>query len=335
MKYDISIIVPIYNSEKTLEKCINSIVTQKDFSKMQLLLIDDGSLDGSKMICDRYLSKYNNIQLVSRENRGANYSRKEAFQLTEGKYIGFVDSDDWISEDMFSGMYHKAEETNCDVVICSYYEEGLICKENKLKYDGLYDKEKLKKMIYPSLIADGTFFGCAVDGALWNKLFKRELLEKYIMSSDDLLVMGEDKAILVPSILQANLVCFMSEFFGYHYFIQDNSISRSYKQDFFEKCKRWKKYMLNICADFEEDYTSQIDIYFIALVVSSVINECRFKLSESKNILTQVVNDEEVVNSIQRIDYSRFHFRAKIITLLIKRKQVALLRLLFKIKEKE
>ena len=129
----ISIIVPVYNAELYLDRCINSVLNQT-YKEFELILIDDGSTDSSLSICYDYASKDSRIVVLSKKNEGAGLARNEGLKIAKGDYIGFVDSDDYISPDMYREMYRKAIENDADIVQCGYLKvdekDNIIAKSN-------------------------------------------------------------------------------------------------------------------------------------------------------------------------------------------------------------
>lgn len=184
MQPKVSIIVPVYNTEKYLEKCLNSLVNQT-LGDVQVVVIDDGSKDSSPEIIRQFQDKYpEKMVCIRKENGGQASARNMAFALCEGEYIGFLDSDDYVSVQMFEKMYCKAKETDADYVACGYtdvceedgkiivlkdYVASKVCKETKdMFFDALvspflhlYRAEILKKtgVMFPEgLIYEDTAF---------------------------------------------------------------------------------------------------------------------------------------------------------------------------------
>lgn len=121
MKPKISIIIPVYNVERYLDKCIKSILNQT-FKEFELILINDGSTDNSKSICDYYSKKYDEINVIHKENEGQASARNIGLDIAKGEYIGFVDSDDFIEEDMFEELYKSCIEYDSDIAIIGLRE---------------------------------------------------------------------------------------------------------------------------------------------------------------------------------------------------------------------
>ena len=120
----ISIIAPVYQSERYLEILINSIINQT-YLDWELLLIDDGSTDGSAEICDTYAQKDNRIRVVHKANGGVASARNKAMEMAGGEYLAFADSDDWVEPDWLERLYTTAREQEADIVVCDFYERAL------------------------------------------------------------------------------------------------------------------------------------------------------------------------------------------------------------------
>lgn len=213
----LSIIVPVYNVEKYLSQCIKSILYQT-FTDIEIILVDDGSTDKSGNICDAYAAKDPRVKVIHQENKGLVNARKTGLKAASGKYIGYVDGDDWIEPNMYERMHWKMTEEQVDVVMCGRYEDT----ENMQKpvyhgvSEGRYDKSMLMKSVYPHMIADGSFFKWGVFPGVWDKLFKKDCLEKYQMEVDERLTMGEDAACTYPCLLNADSIYVLEECL-YHY----------------------------------------------------------------------------------------------------------------------
>lgn len=168
----ISIIVPVYNTEKYLKKCIDSIVNQK-LSELEIILINDGSTDMSLNILRDYESKYDNIILINKENEGQGVARNKALDISRGNYIAFVDSDDFIEPNMLELMYNKIIDENLDMVISNYKyvnESGQQIKDNNiiLSENEIIDTLECMKRFLITNTIEG--FSC-------NKLFKKSLFD--------------------------------------------------------------------------------------------------------------------------------------------------------------
>ena len=140
----ISIIIPIYKVEQYLDKCIQSIINQT-YKNLQIILVNDGSPDNCGKICDEYALKDNRIEVIHKINGGLSDARNVGIGRAKGKYIGFVDSDDYIEKDMYENMYNLLEERNADVCICNFY--NVIENNNIIKNpnNGIQEYNKIGK----------------------------------------------------------------------------------------------------------------------------------------------------------------------------------------------
>lgn len=165
----ISIIVPVYNVEKYLEKCVDSIIKQT-YKNIEIILVDDGAKDNSGKICDELKEKDNRIKVIHKPNGGLSDARNAGLKIAKGEYIGFVDSDDYIAEDMFETLYNLNKENDSDISIVSYYEiyNG--------KVIGVRESDKLEILNRTEAIKE-LLVDAKIQSYAWNKLFKRELFE--------------------------------------------------------------------------------------------------------------------------------------------------------------
>lgn len=213
----ISIIVPIYNIEQYLSQCIESIIAQT-YTDIEIILVDDGSTDKSGGICDKYAAMDNRIQAIHKPNGGLVSARKAGILASRGEYVTYVDGDDWIEPDMYKTMYEIITSQNVDIVMCGRYEDT--GKVSRPVFQGLpegrYDKQALLDDIYPHMIIKDAFFDWGLFPGVWDKLFRRECVEKFQLEVNDELTMGEDAACAYPCLLSAESIYILHECL-YHY----------------------------------------------------------------------------------------------------------------------
>lgn len=213
----ISVIVPIYNIQEYVGQCIESICGQS-CKNLEIILVDDGSVDESSDICNRYAEKDSRIKVLHKQNEGLVRARKDGLSAATGKYIAYVDGDDWIEPDMMQSLYTILTEQNVDIVMCGWYEDtGNIQKEafHGIQ-EGWYGRKELKEKVFPHMIANGAFFEWGIFPGMWGKLYRRKALEEFQKEVDDRVVMGEDAACTYPCILNAGSI-YMWHKCLYHY----------------------------------------------------------------------------------------------------------------------
>lgn len=173
----ISVVVPVYNIEKYLDRCVKSIVEQT-YSKLQIILVDDGSKDGSAALCDRWQEKDERIEVYHKENGGAFTARNLGITKAVGEWIIFIDGDDYLELEMLERMHQSAIETDSDAAICSFFSESPDTKEitTIVNIPGGYFAV-VNGIAAAHSILDRSV-PCNVDVVAWNKLFRREIIEK-------------------------------------------------------------------------------------------------------------------------------------------------------------
>lgn len=197
MKPTVSVIVPVYNAEKTLRRCVDSILNQ-EYTDLELLLMDDGSSDGSGAVCDEYRAKDPRVRVVHKENTGVSDTRNQALALAEGTYLQFLDSDDWITPDATRLLVRAAQENQCDLVIADFYRVvgERLSHKGDIDETGVMTREEFAGHMMENP-ADFYY------GVLWNKLFRRELVERYRLRMDEKISWCEDFMFNLEYILHA------------------------------------------------------------------------------------------------------------------------------------
>lgn len=215
MNPKVSIIVPVYNVENFIHECINSILKQT-FTDFELILVDDGSVDLSGAICDDYSKQDKRIKVIHKENGGQSSARNRGIEAAKGDYIGFIDSDDWISDEMYMILYTKAIDTNADIIACNIIMHNkdltnhLYCDKAD---DSFYDRNSAMNELY--LNERLTFSPC-------NKLYKKELFKGISFKEGYIL---EDMDFAYRIIHQANTIYYTGEAL-YHYRYNHESTMR-------------------------------------------------------------------------------------------------------------
>lgn len=213
----LSVIIPAYNCDKYIERCIKSIQKQS-FKPKEIIVIDDGSKDRTEEICKRLQQENKNLIYKKVENGGCSSARNIGLKMATGKYIAFLDSDDWIDARMYEKMLEKAEESKADIVICGYKKIGEI--GNLLS--SVKGPNYLNKMDYIDTTKE--WFS-----APWNKLYKKSLLEKNKIAFLEGTSIGEDMFFNFLSFYVAEKIVGIEEVL-YNYYMNTNSISNDYKK---------------------------------------------------------------------------------------------------------
>lgn len=215
----ITVIIPIYNCEKYLERCLESVISQT-YKNLEILLINDGSTDNSKKICDYYLCKDSRIKLINKENSGVSDTRNVGIKEAGGDYIAFVDADDFIEYDMYEKMLKKSVENNCDMVFCDYIEfnDKGIANSESISVNEFVKTRDLKYFIA----------GKNTDrlmGSIWRILFKKNVVENLRFNKD--IILGEDLLFVLQALSNNKKISSVNEKL-YHYYFQSSDNYKKY-----------------------------------------------------------------------------------------------------------
>ena len=152
----VSVIVPVYNVEDYLPKCLETLVNQT-LGDMEIIVVNDGATDGSQAVIDSFVSRYHNVKSLIKPNGGLSDARNYGMPYATGEYIGFVDSDDYVEQDMYMLLYKKAVENNYDIVECDLFHDYANCRDAEYGTE-YYDRKKTDKDIRYGCVAFGFKF---------------------------------------------------------------------------------------------------------------------------------------------------------------------------------
>ena len=321
----LSIIVPIYNAEKTLNKCIDSIITQ-EYRDLEIILVDDGSRDNSLEICNEYAQRDGRITVHHKENAGLVAARKTGVELASGEYIGFVDSDDFIDTDMYSKLMEQAQEHESDIVVGGLvldYSDHTVKKCNAIPA-GYYGESDMRSEIVPRMLTYSGFLEFGIIPGVVVKVFKKEILEKALPKVPDNINIGEDVSITAHAFGAASSVSIIPSA-SYHYVQYEGSMIHKFNPKRFDYIRNL--YNCLVTAE-SEDYKKQIPLY-MSWMIFGVIAECvkksGYTKKEIKKYLLNVLNDDITKESLKNADTSRISNKDKIKIFLMRYKLVGAL----------
>ena len=256
MNYKVSVIVPVYNTENYINICIQSLLDQT-LDSLEIILLDDGSSDQSGLICDQYALKHKNICVYHLENGGPSRARNIGIKKANGKYIGFVDSDDYVEKNMFFLLYEEAERKKSDIVMCSYaIDNGKSVYEIKMDYKSEYNghAEIVDGLCsaYSTRYHNGLYSVC-------NKLFNYNFLKENRICFNEELIRSEDAWFVFESLKVADKVGFLNKSL-YKYRQVASSTMHTIQADRYERSKRFRQKLeqedkkLGISIDYNEFY---------------------------------------------------------------------------------
>ena len=293
----ISAIVPVYNVEKYLERCVNSILIQT-YENFEIILVDDGSEDQSVEICDKFAQEDNRIEVIHRENGGLSSARNAGMKIAEGKYIVFIDSDDDIEANMFELMIQAAEENKADFVMTDYIR---ILKNNRKFLEtsniqgGLYEKKDMIQYIYPALImGENIDYGPIL--AVWHCIYNRTFLIKNNITFAEDVRWSEDNLFSAMVGYCANRFVYLKGKGLYHYYQNPGTITTSYREGAWDVYKRMNEYMTSYFENKKDyDFEYQLKLHLIYYACNVISLECR----HAQNMRSAKLNVQRILRDVK------------------------------------
>lgn len=300
--YKVSVIVPIYNGEKYLRTCLDSLANQT-LKGTQVIMVNDGSIDNSENVCLEYTEKYLNFQYHYKENGGSASARNVGLEYATGEYIGFVDSDDSVEPDIFEKMYYAAIKNKADIVYNVMRDGKTICKfPFFVPKAGLYNSFDMKTKILPELLPhpnkNGTFR--SLDWGNWSKIIKREVIKdnhiRYYKKSRRC----EDLCFAFECTIHADSYYVMEPEPLYHYTPSDTSKSRHYTKNMWRSISLLMRYLIELGNSYKEyDFSEAIQYCILYFCVIVIRNEA-FGPKDSGQMqrIQEIINDDLCKNSL-------------------------------------
>ena len=308
--YKVSVIVPIYNCENYLKKCIDSIVNQT-LSDIEIILVNDGSKDKSGEIADEYAKNDNRIKVIHQKNSGPSVARNKGISVANGKYIGFVDSDDYIEITMYEELYNSINNKNIEVAMCSYREKYLYNETEeiikaKLDTNKIYDKEGIKHNII-STFSKNDNYGFY---SLCNKLYLKDWLSGENLTIDTNRDHGEDWWFNINVFSKLNSFVYIDKALYNYVHSNNNSLMVKYRENQFDLFLDGRLKMKEIIPKEYMDYDefNKRFVYEFSAYIIRTFKEVED--SKKRNLLIRnVLNNEEVKESCKNLSGLPIHFK--------------------------
>lgn len=330
----VSVIIPIYNVEKYLVRCVESVLGQT-LQDIEVILVDDGSPDGSPKMCDEYEAKDSRIKVIHKENGGLASARNAGMDVAEGEYIFFIDSDDWIDANTLEELVDIAVKYQVDFVrFRPMYagwpgrEDGSLCDfgtEKGMK-EGVYTKEGIIREIYPRLFATPELtLGVIV--AAWRSLYLRSFMEKNCLRFDEEVRYSEDTIFSAKVVRAANSFFYLDGARYYHYFYNSQSITKSFKKDRWESCKQLIYCFERDFLDSDDyDFSEQLKLQKLYCIVSALSQKnLLVNLTEREEYCRKICEDRITEGACKNLDKVHVSWKLKLYLILVKYKQIKIL----------
>lgn len=312
--YKISVIVPVYNTEKYLEKCLKSLVNQT-INQIEIILVNDGSTDNSQKIIDKYVKDYpEKVKSINQKNSGQASARNKGLEIAKGEFVAFVDSDDFVEKDAYENVYKYAKLKDLDIVCFDFWE---IKGENKYKssyYNDFINEDDIAKYII-------------LETSPWNKIIKRDLIEnKKIRFLENHIY--EDLELIPTLVLYTKKIGFIDKCY-YNYVIRENSTMR--KNIYDNKLKDIYPVMDSLYHKLRKSYYKELEYLYIEhLLHGAAIRFMDYEESINEIETIYKIMKEKFPNWRKNYYYRQKNIKYKIICDLIYSQRIELLKILLK-----
>lgn len=343
MNIKISVIVPVYNVENYLDRCLDSIINQT-LKEIEIILVDDGSTDLSGKKCDEYKEKDLRIKVIHKRNEGLGYARNSGLEIANGKYIAFIDSDDYIDLKMFEDLYRYAEENKCEMALCygnkRVNEHGKVFSTKKINNTTIYEGKSVKEKLLLDIIGSepSDEVDAIIGVSVWKGIYLRNIFEKNnIKFCSERMFISEDAIFQLDFIPCINRAIVVPENY-YYYCMNLTSLSLIYKKDRFDKNIVLYKEQLEKLKKLGiyDEAKIRVDRIFISNIRLSILQELRNNVSrkERLNNIKNICENKEVIKVLNSYPIKKLPNKQSIFCYIIKFKLVHLLYILSSLHEK-
>ena len=300
-KYRISIIVPVYNVRKYLKKCVDTL-TGQTYKQLEILLVDDGSKDGSGILCDELAKTDDRIRVIHKENGGLVSAWKCGVSKSSGEYLCFVDSDDWIDRTMIEEMSACLSGKGREIIASDYVMER---EDGRSQYvwqklpPGEYNRAEIEKKVIPNLLGRESRY---VTISRCMKLIGRKLIDENCKYSDPAICMAEDTTIMLPSLIDCERLVIMDHKAYYHYLYVESSMIHQYDKRVYGDLLLLRRITQKIVRDKfkgqeQDEMLRKADQEHIFMLFLALKNEARGNPAGYRENIKSICRDPEVKKS--------------------------------------
>ena len=314
----VSVIVPVYNVEKYLRKCLDSIINQT-YKEIEIIIVDDGSKDNSGQICDEYSEKYDNIVLIHKKNQGLGMARNTGMEYMRGEYVTFVDSDDYIGSTMIEKLVENIEKNNVDMC-----KSGLQPVDENDRFipvkryeNTVFEGEKAKKILLPRLIGSSPKCKDSIRMGVTATLYKTSYIYKYNLKfPSERELISEDIIFNIDYMQHINGACTI-DLLEYYNKYNPKSLTRSYRKDRFDASKKLFLEIKNrlLKLNYDNNALLRLSRMFFVYIKLCVIQEnpkvSKNKINVSLKNISNICKDDLVQETINNYPVEDLGFKQR------------------------
>ena len=327
MSKTVTVVIPIYNVEKYLNRCIESVAGQT-YKNLEIILVDDESPDNCPRICEDWKNRDNRIKVIHKKNGGLGYARNTGIDCATGEYICFVDSDDYIAADMVEKTYKCAKQYNADIVLYGYNvvdSNGKKVKECIPKpYKTFYKNEEIQNYVLPNMIATDPNAGDEFWMSMCGGLFSMQLIRRAnwrLVSERD--IISEDVYSLLQLYNSVKSVAFLAEPF-YYYCANMGSLPHTLRVDRYEKIKDFYDRAINECEKlgYSEEVKRRLSKPYMdnTMAALKMVLQSDLITKQKKDVFMDIVKDEHLHKVIKSVNMRKMTLKKRLFWLAVKYK---------------
>lgn len=291
---ELSVIIPVYNTKDYIIQCVESVLNQK-VEEIEIILVDDESPDGAGIICDQLAEKYKTISVIHKKNEGLGFARNTGLNHARGRYVTFLDSDDYVSDNYYEKLIRKADETAADICFALGYFQFNGAKTQKIEIEYLRGVvfstnteciRQISRLISRDPDVDDGILSSSCFG-----IYNREFLERnnlHFVSERDYI--SEDLWFNMDCFFHASSVCYC-DIIGYNYRYNDLSLTRGYRENRFSQLVFFTNELVKKCEKYSLDnYLNRIYVYYWINYEKCINQEIRYKREEPRQKIREMNN---------------------------------------------
>lgn len=337
---NVTIIIPVYNTKKYLRKCVESVITQT-YKNLQIILVDDGSTDGSSFLCDELKELDSRIEVIHKDNEGLGLTRNKGLEYAKGEYVTFLDSDDWFDKKHIQNFFNDKDADTCDVILGSYTKatnQGEILNITKLPYSGTIRGKEITDKVMLSMIAaeNNSKKDLGIPMSVCFNLYKLNIIkENKLIFPSERVTISEDLFFNLKYLSYSKKVCFTEEI-GYYYRYNPDSITRGFDERQIERTYVFYQELIKYTKDLKMPavVSDRIERCVVAKIRGILLTITRTSLNINQKIakIKEILDEEWIDLLLKNYKMPNYRTSLRFTTYCMKRKRVYLLYIILNMK---
>lgn len=338
MKPKVSIIVPVYNVEKYLNRCMESLLNQT-LKDIEIVLVDDGSPDNCPQMCDEYAKRDNRVKVVHKENAGLGYARNSGLEIATGEYVAFVDSDDYVEPDMYERLYEASQHYNVQMVLCGFDRDNNGCRTKGLVANMPSSPTVIdaRADYIPNLIGQmpNEYYSMYYGYAVWNILFSADVINKHhIRFKSERIYLSEDILFQIEYAARVkDVLLYPAEL--YSYCLNPGTLTTKYDRTRYDKAVKLYNKLRQEINELEltiDNYELRVQRMLLAKTLYSVCDAIKaLGVIEAHREVNAICNNVELIRVVNKYPVNQMNIKRRYFYLAMKYRCSWILVILYKL----